>query len=194
MPENAPSIGAVDHDWHYAEQARAAWQSAYQSRVLAEQMLEPNDDAINKVRRALENVDEFVSPSLVRSIQAEIIRVREIGRDYGLLPEHTVRAELDLSGTDPLPRLFGVTYRDEKLYPAFLFEPSAESPNKRQVRPFVAELAKLADKYKWGESSMVHWLVSPTTWFAPGGEAPVDYLHEPTKILIAFESTADIDW
>jgi hypothetical protein len=194
MPENATSIGAVDHDWHYAEQARTAWQSAYQSRVLAEQMLELNDEAINKVRRALESVDEFVSPSLARSIQAEIIRIREIGRDYGLLPEHTVRAELDLSGTDPLPRLFAVSYREQKLYPAFLFEPSAESPNKRQVRPFVAELAKLADKHEWTESSMVHWLVSPTTWFAPGGEAPVDYLHEPAKILIAFESTAGIEW
>lgn len=194
MPENAPSIGAVDHDWHYAEQARTAWQSAYQSRMLGEQMLESNQDAINKVRRALESVDEFVSPSLVRSIQAEIIRVREIGRVYGLLPEHTVRAELELSYSKALPRLFGVTYREEKLYPAFLFEPATDSPGARQVRPFVAELAKLADEYKWQESSVVHWLVSPTTWFAPGGEAPVDYLHEPTKILIAFESTAGVEW
>lgn len=194
MPENTSSIGAVDHDWHYSEQARNAWRGAYQSRVLAERMLESNDDAIRKVRQALENVDEFASASLVRSIQAEIIRIREIGRDYGLLPEHTIRAELGLSGTEPLPRLFGITYRGEKLYPAFLFEPSAESPHKRQVRPFVAELAKLADEHKWSESSMVHWLVSPTTWFAPGGDVPVDYLHEPSKILIAFESTAGIEW
>lgn len=194
MPDNAASTGAVDHDWYSASEARTAWQRSYQSRMLGEQMLESNQDAINKVRRALESVDEFVSPSLVRSIQAEIIRVREIGRVYGLLPEHTVRAELDLSGTEPLPRLFAITYREQKLYPAFLFEPSAELPNKRQVRPFVAELAKLADEHKWGESSVVHWLVSPTTWFAPGGEAPVDYLHEPSKILIAFESTAGIEW
>lgn len=194
MPESTSSIGAVDHDWYYAAEARTAWQRSYQSRVLGEQMLEQNQDAIRKVRAALESVDEFVSPSLVRSLQAEVIRIREIGRDYGLLPEHTVRAELEIPSSKPLPRLFGVTYREQKLYPAFLFEPSKESQGARQVRPFVAELAKLADEHQWGESSVVHWLVSPTTWFAPGGEAPVDYLHEPSKILIAFESTAGIEW
>lgn len=194
MPENAIPVGAVDHDWYYAELARSAWQSVYQSRVLGEQMLEPNNEAIRKVRAALEDVDDFVSPQMVRSIQAEILLTREIGRDYGLLPAHTVRAELDLNGAEPLPRLFSVTYREQKLYPAFLFEPAVGDPNKRQVRAFVAELAKLAEEYQWHDSSVVHWLVSPSTLFAPGGVAPIDYLHEPSKILTVFESHAGAQW
>lgn len=180
-------------DWLAVEQNRKAWRSAYQSRAVAERLLEPNQEAIRKARLALENVDEFVSPSMARSIQAEINLIREIGRDFGLVSEQSVRGALDLSGSDLLPKLFSVTYRGEELYPAFLFEKDPESPVRQKVRPFVAELAKLAEEYKWDAASVCYWFVTSTTWFPPG-EAPVDYLDNPAKIITVFESAASVEW
>lgn len=180
-------------DWWIAEQNRKAWRSTYQSRAVAERLLEPNREAITKARQALESVDEFVSPSMARSIQAEINLIREIGRDFGFVSEYTVRDALGLTGNEPLPPLFSVTYRGEAHYPAFLFEKDPDSPVKQKVRPFVAELAKLAEEYKWDAASVCYWFVTSTTWFPPG-EAPVDYLDNPAKILTVFESAASVEW
>lgn len=182
------SSATSNQEWPAASQVRAAWSGAYQSR-----RNQNHEEAVKAAFLALENVDEFVSPEIARSVQATINRIRKIGRDYGLLTEEIVRSELDLTFGDVLPRLFSVTYREQKLYPAFLFESSSDKPGKQRVRPVVAELGKLADKYEWDDSSVAFWLVTPSTWFAPG-DLPVDHINDTSRLLIAFESSVGVQW
>jgi hypothetical protein len=114
-------------EWPAAEQVKAAWRSSYQSRQDADAETVLNRAAIDAATRALENVQEFVSPAIARSIQAKINFIREIGRDYGLLTGFTVRAELDIDPNDPMPRMFGIPYCRQMHYPAFLFESSLKN-------------------------------------------------------------------
>lgn len=183
----------LETTWPTAASVRSMWRSSFKSRVVAEAETELNRAAIDAVFRALENVQEFVSPQMARSIQAQINLTREIGRNYGLLSEFTVRDGLDLDSGVDLPRMFGVTYCGEKLYPGFLFEPSPDKPGKQRVKPFVDELAKLADEFDWDEESITHWLVAPTGYLPPG-DLPVDHLDEVDLVLTIFKSHAGVQW
>lgn len=183
----------TSQEWLAAEQVKAAWRSAFQSRESAGAETVLNRAAIDAATRALENVQEFVSPQMARSIQASINFKREIGRDYGLLTEYTVREALDIDSLDPMPRMFGISYCGEMHYPAFLFEPSPTRPGKQRLKPVVAELGELADKYNWEDSDVAFWLATPTTWFDGGGK-PVDYMDDPEKVLDAFKDSADVQW
>lgn len=184
---------ALDQEWPTAANVRSTWRSTFRSREDAGTDKELDRAAIEAARQALENVQEFVSPQMARSIQATINFIREIGRDYGLLTGFTVREALDIDSGDPLPRMFGIIYCQEDLYPAFLFEPSVKQPGKQQIRPVVAELAKLADEYDWEGSDVALWLATPTTWFEGGGK-PVDYMGDPEKVLAAFKDSAGVQW
>jgi hypothetical protein len=180
-------------EWPAAEQVKAAWRSKYRSCEDAGTDKELDWEAIVAATQALETVDEFVSPAVARSIQARINFIREIGRDYGLLSGFAVREELDIDPHTPMPRMFGICYRREGLYPAFLFEPSPDLPGKQRIKPVVAELAKLADEYEWDDEDVAFWLVSPTSWLASGGK-PVDYMDDVEKVLGAFRDSAGVEW
>lgn len=183
----------TSQEWFAAEQVKTAWRSSYQSRESADAETVLNREAITAATQALETVEEFLSPQMARSIQARINFIREIGRDYGLLTAFAVRKDLDIDLKDPMPRMFGIVYRREMLYPAFLFEPSPDKPGKQRVKAVVAELAKLADKYEWDGEDVAFWLVSPTTLFA-GDAKPVEYMNDPEKVLSAFENSAGVVW
>jgi hypothetical protein len=187
------SSGSPNQEWFAAEQVKAAWRSTFRSRKSAEADTELDLDAIHAATLALETVQEFVSPAIARSIQARINFIREIGRDYGLLTGYTVREALDIDSKHPMPRMFGITYCREMLYPAFLFEPSPNLPGKQRVKPVVTELVKLADEYEWDDEDVALWLASPTTFFAGDGK-PVDYMDDTDKILAAFKDSADARW
>lgn len=180
-------------EWLEAEHVKAAWRSAFRSRKSAEADTELDREAIAAARQALETVEKFVSPQIARSIQAQINFIREIGRDYGLLTGYTVRVALDIDSKDPMPRMFGIVYCREMLYPAFLFEPSPDRPGKQRIKPVVAELAKLADEYEWDGEDVAFWLASPTSWLA-GGAKPLEYLDDAEKVLGAFRDSAGVQW
>lgn len=140
------------------------------------------------VFRALESVDGDVSPQLARSVQAHINLVKQIGREFGLLTESEALVMLGGENAPDLPD-FWVRYRGETLYPAFLFEPSPGREAPMRVRPLLKKLKEIADEYDWNCQSVVLWMTSPTTYFADEGR-PVDHLHEPAKVVAAFEDAA----
>lgn len=140
------------------------------------------------VFRALESVDGDVSPQLARSVQAHINLVKQIGREFGLLTEKEAQVMLGGENAPDLPG-FWVRHRGETLYPAFLFEPSPGREAPMRVRPLFKDLKEIASEYDWSGQSVVLWMTSPTTFFADHGR-PVEHLHEPAKIIAAFEDRA----
>jgi hypothetical protein len=140
----------------------------------------------------LEAVEADVSPQLVRSVQATINAVKEIGRDFGFLTEPEALTALG-PGKDTEVHDFTLRYRGQTLYPRFLVEPSPGGAGSMRVRPLMKDLKKIADEYRWTGSDVVLWMTSPTTWFADEGR-PVDHLEEPARILAAFEDEAGAQW
>ena len=145
-------------------------------------------ETIAALFRALESIDADVSPQLVRSVQSTINVVKDIGREFGLMTESEILGLLG-PGNNPDAHDFTLRYRDQTLYPGFLFEPSPDGPGPMRVRPLMKDLKKIADKYGWNGSDVVLWMTSPTTWFADEGR-PVDHLDEPARVLGAFEDEA----
>ena len=140
------------------------------------------------VFRALESVDGDVSPQLARSVQAQINLVKQIGREFGLLTESKAQVMLGGGNAPDLPD-FWVRYRGETLYPGFLFEPSPSREAPMRVRPLLNDLKEIASENGWSGQSVVFWMTSPTTYFVDQGR-PVDHLHEPAKVVAAFEDAA----
>lgn len=145
-------------------------------------------ETIAALFRALESVEADVSPQLVRSVQATINEVKQVGREFGFLTASEVREALgpehEAEALD-----FSLRYRGQKLYPRFLFDPSPGGAGSLRVRPLMQDLKTIADKYGWNGSDIVLWMTSPTTWFADEGR-PVDHLDEPARVLAAFEDEA----
>lgn len=141
---------------------------------------------------ALETVDADASPELALTVQATINAIKPIGNEFGCLTESQALAAL---GPVSAPEVheFMLRYRGQNLYPLFLFEPSSRGAGQTKVRPFLKELKKIADGYRWTGSDVVLWMTAPTTWFADG-RRPVDHLEEPARILAAFEDEAGRTW
>jgi hypothetical protein len=149
-------------------------------------------ETIAALFRALESVDADVSPQLVRSVQATINEVKNVGREFGFRTASEVRDVLGPEHeADALD--FVLRYRGQELYPGFVLESSPGGAVSMRVRPLMQDLKTIADKYGWNGSDIVLWMTSPTTWFADEGR-PVDHLDEPARVIAAFEDEAGAQW
>ena len=174
--------------WNDGEQIMAAPAQPSDEYTSGETVRARSAEPTAEVFRALESVDGDVSPQLARSVQAQINLVKQIGREFGLLTESEAQVMLGGENAPNLPD-FWVRYRGETLYPAFLFEPSPSREAPMRVRPLLKDLKEIADEHDWDCQSVVFWMTSPTPHFVDQ-DRPVDHLHEPAKVIAAFEDAA----
>jgi hypothetical protein len=138
--------------------------------------------------RALESVEANVSPQLVRSVQARINVIKQIGREFGFLTESEALAAFR-PGEDAEAHDFTLRYRGQTLYPRFIFERSPGGAGLMRMRPLMKDLKKIANEYGWDGSDVILWMTSPTTLFADE-RRPVDHLDEPPRVIAAFDDQA----
>lgn len=134
------------------------------------------------------------SAPLARSVQAEQNLYDAIDREFGLLSSaqagHRMGSRAAASRNTALAahregRLLSLVRGRYRLFPGFQFDV-------RGVRPVVAELASLGAELGWGETGLIQWLVSPTTYL--GGRRPVDVLEDPDRMLAAARAALAVQW
>jgi hypothetical protein len=104
--------------------------------------------------RALESAEANVSPQLVRSVQAKINAIKQIGLEFGFLTESEALAAIR-PGNDAEAHDFTLRYRGQTLYPRFLFERSPGGAELMRMRPLMKDLKKIAAEYGWNGSDVV---------------------------------------
>jgi hypothetical protein len=71
------------------------------------------------------------------------------------------------------------------LYPGFQFTSAG-------IRPVIADLWAFAREHGWGETSLLEWMVSPTTYLT--GQRPVDIIDDPDRLLTVAREAFEISW
>jgi hypothetical protein len=134
------------------------------------------------------------SPELARATQAQQSLYDSIEREFGLLTSAQVADRL---GSRAQARRNAATAarREGRLvalqrgrylaYPGFQFDG-------RGARPLIAELRAVAETNGWDETSLIEWLVAPTTYL--GGRRPVDLLDDPSRVLEVARGAFGVSW
>lgn len=71
------------------------------------------------------------------------------------------------------------------LYPAFQF-------GRAGVRPVIAEIRAVGERHGWDETSLIEWLMAPTTYL--GGRRPVDIIDDSDQLLALTAEVFGLSW
>ncbi len=134
------------------------------------------------------------SPPLARAVQAQQNLYGRIEAEFGLL---TSREAADRMGSRAVARRNAATAAHTErrllalrrgrylLYPGFQFDSAG-------IRPVIAALLTVAREHGWDETSLIEWLVSPTTYLA--GQRPVDVIEDPDRLLEVAKESFGVSW
>lgn len=134
------------------------------------------------------------SPALARAVQAQQNLYDDIEGEFGLLTSVEVADRIGSRATARRNaataarndgRLVALRRGRYVLYPGFQFDSGG-------IRPVIADLKALADDRGWSETSLIEWMVSPTTYL--GGQRPVDTIDHPDKLLAAAQESFSVSW
>jgi hypothetical protein len=149
---------------------------------------------VSALGAAIHAADVIASPPLARAVQAQQNLYDRIETEFGLL---TSAQAADQMGSRAVARRNAATAaRNEgKLlalrrsrylfYPGFQFTSAG-------IRPVIANLWAIAREHGWGETSLLEWMVSPTTYLA--GQRPVDVIDDPDRLLTVAREAFAISW
>lgn len=134
------------------------------------------------------------SPALARAVQAQQNLHDRLDDEFGLLTSaqaadhmssRAVARRNAASAARGEGRLLALRRGKYLLYPAFQFDAAG-------VRPVIASLRKIGAEHGWDESSLIEWLVGPTTYL--GGQRPVDVIDDPDRLLAVAAESFGISW
>lgn len=134
------------------------------------------------------------SPALARAVQAQQNLYDRIDDEFGLLTSAQVADRIGsraaarrnvATAALSAGRLLALRRGRYLLYPGFQFSETG-------IRPVIAELRHIGAQYGWGETGLIEWLVSPTTYLA--GRRPVDILGTPDRTLALAEEAFGVSW
>lgn len=134
------------------------------------------------------------SPELARATQAQQDLYNRIDVEFGLLTSTQVADRLG-SRARARRNAAAAARREGKLialqrgrylaYPGFQFGP-------RGARPVIARLRTFATRNGWDETSLIEWLVRPTTYL--DGRRPVDILDEGDRVMQVARDAFGVSW
>lgn len=149
---------------------------------------------VSALGSAIHAADVTASPPLARAVQAQQNLYDRIEAEFGLL---TSAQAADRMGSRAVARRNAATAarKEGKLlalqrgrylsYPGFQFTAAG-------IRPVIADLWGIARKHSWGETSLIEWMVAPTTYLA--GQRPVDIIDDPDRLLTVAREAFEISW
>lgn len=134
------------------------------------------------------------SPALARAVQAQENVYDRIDAEFGLLT--SAQAADRMSSRAVARRNAPTSARGEGrllalrrgkylLYPAFQFGSTG-------IRPVIAELRAVGEQHGWDETSLIEWLVAPTTYL--GGRRPVDIIDDAGELLTLATESFGVSW
>lgn len=162
------------------------------STVMAD--LEQTRRNVAALGEAIHAAHVTASPALARAVQAQQNVYSRIEAEFGLL---TSRAAADRMGSRAVARrnaasaahsegrLLALRRGRYLLYPGFQFDSAG-------VRPVIAALFVVAREHGWDETSLIEWLVSPTTYL--WGQRPVDVIEHPDRLLAVAREAFGVSW
>lgn len=134
------------------------------------------------------------TPALARAVQAQQNLHDRIDEEFGLLTSaqaadrmssRAVARRNAATAARAEGRLLALRRGKYLLYPAFQFDVSG-------IRPVIASLREVGDQHGWDETSLIEWLVGPTTYL--GGQRPVDVIDDPARLLEIAAAAFDVSW
>jgi len=66
-------------------------------------------------------------------------------------------------------------------------------PTNEELRPLIERLAPIAEKHGWPKRDVIHWLRSPTTYFADE-RRPIDHLDDTDEIVRIADEAWGVIW
>lgn len=134
------------------------------------------------------------SPNLARAVQAQQNIYDSVDAEFGLLTSsqagdrigsRAVARRNAATAARNEGRLVAVRRGRYLLYPGFQFDAAG-------IRPVVADLVQVAFTHGWDETSLITWLVSPTTYL--DGSRPVDIMDEPDRLVSLAQEVFGVSW
>ena len=136
------------------------------------------------------------SPQLARSLQAAENVWRRIGAEFGLFSSVEVGAILGArkpnrnaaSEKRSAGQLIGILRGNSYRYPGFQFD-----RERGEILPVISRLITLARENGRSDEDLVHWLISPSSYFQEA-HRPVDFMREEDLLLAAAKDQFEASW
>ncbi|MGN5240281.1 MULTISPECIES: hypothetical protein [unclassified Rhodococcus (in: high G+C Gram-positive bacteria)] len=134
------------------------------------------------------------SPALARAVQAQQNLYDRIDTEFGLLTSaqaadrmssRAVARRNAATAARSEGRLLALRRGKYLLYPAFQFEATG-------IRPVIAALRDIGDQHGWDETSLIEWMMTPTTYLS--GSRPVDIIDDAEQILTVAAESFGVSW
>lgn len=158
--------------------------------------LEQTRRSVAALGDAIHAVQLPTSPAVARAVQAQqnlydvietefgLLTSAEVGKRLGTRAQRAPRNRAIAAHNDG--RLLALHRSNRLLYPGFQFDRNGD------IRQVIARVRQLADKYSWDETSVIEWLVAPTTYL--GGRRPVDVIDQEGRLLATAENAFGMSW
>jgi hypothetical protein len=175
----------------------------------AEPALRAPEEAPN-LAEALENVQRSIralgpamasnpapaSPQLARSLQAAENVWRRIDSEFGMFSSVEVGAMLGArkpnrnaaSEKRSAGQLIGILRGNSYRYPGFQFD-----RERGEILPVISRLITLARENGRSDDDLIHWLISPSSYFQEA-RRPVDFIREEDLLLAAAKDQFEASW
>ncbi len=145
---------------------------------------------------AISAVPEYTPPALARAVAVEQNLYRQIDAEFSLLTSTQAGSRMGSRSRTPRNlassarnsgRVIGIQRGQATYFPGFQFDAQG------QPLLVISQLRRLGIESGWSETSIVHWLMSPTTQL--DGQRPVDLLASaPEEVLVAARATWQVQW
>lgn len=174
--------------------ARATAESARTSALAIVDDLERARRNVAALGSAIHAAKLTMSPSLARAVQAQENLYERIDAEFGLLTSAQVAGRIGsraaarrnaAAAAHGEGRLLALRRGRYLMFPAFQFDDSGP-------RPVIAELVRVSREHGWEETSLIEWLMAPTTYLA--GRRPVDAIGEREKLLETARQAFGVSW
>lgn len=134
------------------------------------------------------------SPALARAVQAQQNLHDSIDTEFGLLTSAQAADQMSsraiarrnaATAARREGRLLALRRGKYLLYPAFQFDMAG-------IRPVVADLRRIGDQHGWDETSLIEWLMAPTTYLS--GRRPVDIIEDADQLRTLAVEAFGVSW